>query len=204
MTSNVFCHTYHQGGYPATPPGPLFGVASLRVVHASVSEEKGSPEISDLLRLVETFDAERLTRLLSADWRRLGPLEFLRARIAPLIRIVGEEWAAARLEIRHEHFLSERLGDLLRSLRLPLEARTTGPVVACASLPGEEHGLGLQMVALLLAAAGCRILYLGTEVPPAQVAGLVKDLSVRAVAVSVSQANRSEGMAGRRSHSCAS
>ena len=119
MTSNVFCHTYHQGGYPATPPGPLLGVASLRVVHASVSEEKGSPEISDLLRLVETFDAERLTRLLSADWRRLGPLEFLRARIAPLIRIVGEEWAAARLEIRHEHFLSERLGGLLRSLRLP-------------------------------------------------------------------------------------
>ena len=148
MTSNVFCHTYHQGGYPATPPGLLLGVASLRVVHASVSEEKGSPEISDLLRLVETFDAERLTRLLSADW--------------------------ARLEIRHEHFLSERLGDLLRSLRLPLEARTTGSVVACASLPGEEHGLGLQMVALLLAAAGCRILYLGTEVPPAQVAGLVQ------------------------------
>jgi len=53
------------------------------------------------------------------------------------------------------------------------------------------------MVALLLAAAGCRILYLGTEVPPAQVAGLVKDLSVRAVAVSVSQANRSEGMAAQ-------
>ena len=53
------------------------------------------------------------------------------------------------------------------------------------------------MVALLLAAAGCRILYLGTEVPLAQVAGLVKDLSVRAVAVSVSQANRSEGVAAQ-------
>jgi methanogenic corrinoid protein MtbC1 len=36
------------------------------------------------------------------------------------------------------------------------------------------------MVALLLTAAGGRILYLGTEVPPAQVAGLVKDLDVRA------------------------
>ena len=33
-----------------------------------------------------------------------------------------------RLEIRHEHFLSERLGDLLRSLRLPLDHRATGPV----------------------------------------------------------------------------
>ena len=97
----------------------------------------------------------------------------------------------------HCPLLSERLGDLLRSLRLPLEARTTGPVVVCASLPGEEQGLGLQMVALLLAAVGCRVLYLGTEVPPAQVAGLVKDLRGRVVAVSVSLANRGEGMAAQ-------
>jgi methanogenic corrinoid protein MtbC1 len=146
---------------------------------------------------VETFNAKRITHSLLVDWKRLEPLEFLQTRIAPLIRAVGEEWAAARLEIRHEHFLSERVSDVLRSVRLPLEEKATGPLVVCASLPGEEHGLGLQMVALLLAVVGCRILFLGTEVPPAQIASLACDLTARAVAVSVASANRGEPMAGQ-------
>jgi methanogenic corrinoid protein MtbC1 len=157
----------------------------------------GEGDIGDLLRLVERFDADQLTRSLLQDWKRMAPLEFLRTRIAPLIHAVGEEWAAARLEIRHERFLSERVGDLLRFVRIPLEEKATGPLVVCASLPGEEHSLGLQMVALLLTQVGCRILFLGTEVPPTQVASLARDLNARVVAISVSIANRGEPMAGQ-------
>jgi methylmalonyl-CoA mutase cobalamin-binding subunit len=92
--------------------------------------------------------------------------------------------------VRHEHFLSERVGDLLRSLRLPLDERARGPKVVLGSLPGETHSLGLQMAALVLAAAGCRVLYLGTEVPVAEVATLASDLSAGAVALSASSATR--------------
>jgi methanogenic corrinoid protein MtbC1 len=151
-------------------------------------------EIDDLLKTVEVFDARRLTQLLFADWQRLEPLDFLRTRVAPLIRAVGDAWEAARLEIRHEHFLSQRIEDFLRAQRLPLEERARGPLVVCASLSGEAHGLGLQMVALLLAHVGCRLLYLGTEVPPGQIAGLTRDLDARVVAISVSLANKGENM----------
>lgn len=147
-------------------------------------------DVPALLRLVRAFDGERLTRVFLGDWARMGPVEFLESRIAPLVRAVGEGWGRGDLEIRHEHFLSERIGDLLRSLRLPLEERATGPLVVYATLPGESHGLGLQMAALVLAAVGCRGLYLGTEVPPPQVASLARDLSARAVAVSLSIATR--------------
>lgn len=171
--------------------GPVESVAHPK------SAEPAVAEVTELLRLVETFNARKLTQRILADWKRLEPLAFLQTRIAPLIHAVGEEWAAARLEIRHEHFLSERVGDILRSLRLPFEEKAKGPLVVCASLPSEEHGLGLQMVALLLAVAGCRILFLGTEVPPTQIASLARDLTARAVAVSVSVANRGEPMAGQ-------
>lgn len=168
------------------------------VITGAVSQsqvaKREEPVIFALLKAVEAFDAERLTHLLTADWRRLGVLAFLSQRIAPLIRAVGEEWAAARLGIHHEHFLSERVGDLLRSLRFPLEEHARGPLIIFASLPGEAHGLGLQMAALILASVGCRILYLGTEVPPAHIAGLAKDINARAVAVSVSIANRGDAM----------
>jgi methanogenic corrinoid protein MtbC1 len=150
-------------------------------------------DVPALIRIVKAFDAERLTRLFLADWARMGPVEFLESRIAPLVRAVGEGWERDELEIRHEHFLSERVGDLLRSLRLPFEERAAGPLVVFATLPGEAHGLGLQMSALAVAAAGCRVLYAGTEVPVAQVAALARDLAARSVAVSVSSASRGPG-----------
>jgi len=175
----------------------LLNVGPVEIQTRPSSSEKGADGISDLLRCVETFDTEQLTRRLMRDWKRMSPLDFLSNRIAPLIHAVGEEWAAARLEIRHERFLSERVGDLLRSVRLPFEEKANGPLIVCVSLPGEEHSLGLQMVALLLTEARCRVLFLGTEVPPTQVASLTRDLNARAVALSVSIANRGEPMAGQ-------
>jgi methanogenic corrinoid protein MtbC1 len=149
-----------------------------------------SEDVPGLLRHVREFDAERLTRYFLSDWARMGPVEFLETRLGPLLRAVGVAWEHNELEIRHEHFVTERIGDLLRSLRTPLAERATGPLVVFATLPGEVHGLGLQMSALVLAAAGCRILYLGTEVPAAQVASLARDLGARAVAISVSSATK--------------
>ena len=153
---------------------------------------KGGP--SDLLQAVQTFDAADLTRTLLQDWARLGPLDFLQTRVAPAIREIGDAWEGGRLEIRHEHFFSEKVGDLLRSLRLPFEERAHGPLVVCSSLPGESHALGLQMAALVLSIAGCRTLFLGTEVPAVQIASLARDLNARAVAVSVSRASRGAAM----------
>ena len=161
------------------------------------SQRESALDVEDLLRAVERFDAGRLTRALLADWGRLGPLAFLKTRVSPLVRAVGDAWEQGRIEVRHEHFLSERVGDLLRTLRLPLEERATGPLVVLATLPGEAHALGLQMAALLLAAAGCRLLFLGAEVPIAQVAALAKDLSARAVGISVSLGSRGAVTAGQ-------
>jgi DNA-binding transcriptional MerR regulator len=151
----------------------------------------------DLLPAVREFAAGRLQQALLADWARLGPVEWLRVRVIPLVRAIGEAWATRRLDVRHEHFLSERLADLLRALRLPLEEHAAGPLVVLATLPGERHGLGLQMAALALTSAGCRILNLGVETPEAELVRVAKDLGARAVALSVSAATRGSATAGR-------
>jgi methanogenic corrinoid protein MtbC1 len=164
-------------------PAPL--PAAVSPLAAAAAED-----LPGLLRLVRAFDAERLTRVLVSDWARMGPVEFLDGRVAPLVRAVGDSWADGGLEVRHEHFLSEKIGDLLRALRLPLDERASGPLVVYATLPGELHGLGLQMSALVLASTGCRGLYLGTDVPVPQIASLARDINARAVAVSVSTASK--------------
>jgi len=144
--------------------------------------------IDELLGLVKLFDGDRLTRILTDDWARLTPYAFLEQRIAPLLRAVGEAWSEQSISIRHEHFLSEQVGDLLRALRTRLEERAAGPRIVLASLPGENHGLGLQMAALAFAAAGCRVTYLGTEVPLQEIEAIARDADIRAVALSVSSA----------------
>jgi methanogenic corrinoid protein MtbC1 len=150
----------------------------------------GTGDLPQFLRLVESFASDRLTHALLSASARLGPLGFLETVAAPLLRAVGEAWAEGRLQVRHEHFVSERLGDVLRSLRLPLEERAGGPLVVLSTLPGETHGLGLQMAALVVAFAGCRILYLGTETPIPDMVSLTRDLGARALALSVSASGR--------------
>lgn len=149
-----------------------------------------APEPSALLGLVESFESDRLTHALLRAWVRLGPLEFLETEVAPLLRAVGDAWESGRLEVGHEHFLSERLGDVLRSLRLAIEERAGGPLVVLATLPGEAHGLGLQMAALVVASAGCRVLYLGTETPVADIVSLTRRHGGRALALSISASSR--------------
>jgi methanogenic corrinoid protein MtbC1 len=150
--------------------------------------------VDALLQFVSRFDGDRLTATLMTDWARMTPVAFVQDRLAPLVRAVGERWAAGRFEIRHEHFLSERLGDLLRSLRLTFDLRATGPVVVCATLPGEAHGIGLQMVALVFAAAGWRVTYLGTETPVAELVTAARELPARALALSISSAAKPDAV----------
>jgi MerR family transcriptional regulator, light-induced transcriptional regulator len=182
----------HRAG--AVVPATDAELDRLQAVSAGAPAQTPSPSIpltgsiEDVVAAVAAFDTERVTAMLLGDWARLGPIDFLRQRAAPLVERVGGEWAAGHLNIRHEHFLSERLGDMLRSMRMSFDHQATGPVVICATLPGEQHALGLQMAALVLAAAGWRVVYLGTNVPVTELTALTKELRAAHVALSVSSA----------------
>jgi hypothetical protein len=162
------------------PPAPAEVVAPAPVA----SEAIAAADQADVLEWVRAFDAERLKRWFQVDWARLGPLEFLEQRAAAFLRGLGNAWAAGRLEVRHEHLASAVLGDFLRSVRLPLDDRAAGQIAALATLPGELHGLGLQMAAVVFALAGWRALILGVDTPIPQIAAAARELPVAAVGLS--------------------
>jgi len=166
----------------------LLGV--LAAAPASASMPSGVLDQDTLLAMVERFDGDALTRVLASEWGRLGPMAFLQQRVAPLVEAVGAAWETGALEVRHEHFLSERVGDLLRAYRLPFDDRAHGPAVVLATLPGESHAIGLQMAALVIAMSGCRVCYVGTEVPLPELASVAADVAAGAVGLSVSIATR--------------
>ena len=155
-------------------------------------ERMGLPPVSErtahdgdeLLGLVRAFDTEGLRRRIETDWARLGPMGFLEGQVAPFLTSVGQEWEQGRLDVRHEHFVTGVLGDFLRAVRLPLSDRARGPIAVLATLPGELHGLGLQMVALVCSLAGWRPLVLGVDTPVTQIVALAREAPIGVVALS--------------------
>lgn len=147
-----------------------------------------SPEVAGLIELVREFRGDAMTERLLNDWHRLGARGFIDQRVAPLLIHIGRGWADGKLDVRHEHFASEILTDLLRSLRAGIASPAEGPVVLFATLRNEQHGLGLQMAALVASLRGATARILGTDTPLEEIALAAQELGARAVAISVSLA----------------
>jgi DNA-binding transcriptional MerR regulator/methylmalonyl-CoA mutase cobalamin-binding subunit len=151
-------------------------------------EEIVAPEIQALMGLVLDFRGEDLTQSLLDSWHRLGPDQFLTSRVSPLMKAIGRAWADGELDIRHEHFTSEIVADLLRTLRSGLVREADGPVLVLATLRDELHGIGLQMCALVCALDRVRARVLGVGTPNEEIAAAARELGADAVAISVSLA----------------
>jgi methanogenic corrinoid protein MtbC1 len=160
--------------------------APLPLEAGKLSSQSGAC-VEDLVTAARHFDAPRLRHLLEAEWARMGPLQFMEHLAAPFLTVVGDGWAKGELDVRHEHFASGVVGDFLRAVRAPLEDRANGPVAALATLPNEQHGLGLHLAAVVFALCGWRPLVLGVDTPVEQIAALAREATLGAVALSCVQ-----------------
>ena len=180
------------------------GFRAGEVIHREAAELKGllsssakaelgalpqSPTISGLLAALQADDANGVRSGLRQAVATLGPRQFLIDVAGPLIEQVGEAWAAGRLNVRHEHLISEALSTQLRLLLSAYEAEAAGPVVLLATLSHEQHGLGLEMAALYLALQGASPRLLGVDTPPDQIVEAAIALRARVVGVGVSPAS---------------
>jgi len=159
-----------------------------------LAKGEGSPgwdpeEIGRLVGLVRAYAGEELREKLDGAWKFLGPSRFFSRLLEPLLEQVGRHWAEGRLDVRHEHFVTRQVEDLLRSLREENSGgESTGPPVVLATLSGERHGLGLEILALFCALVGREQKNLGQDVPNREIALAARETGAAAVAVSLSQA----------------
>jgi methylmalonyl-CoA mutase cobalamin-binding subunit len=87
-----------------------------------------------------------------------------------------------------EHFLSEQLIRFLNTEITRTPDSPGKPIVVLATLPGEEHTLGLLMVAAMLSNAGVPSINLGGEVPMDQINQAVRQFQADAVGITFSGA----------------
>lgn len=146
------------------------------------------PQLVEMLIADDIKGIEDQLRLAAAA---LGPKRFVTELCQPLAREVGQAWANGKLAIRQEHLLTECLTTQLRALLSTHQAVEGTPTVLLATLPGEPHTLGLQMVALYLALSGAKPRLLGASTPPEQIAAAAEAFDAAVVGVALTAADES-------------
>ena len=106
----------------------------------------------------------------------------VRELVLPVLRQIGEEWAAGKLAIGQEHFASNLIRPRLLALSR-LWGRGIGPLAILACPPGERHDIGLIAFGLVLRTYGWRILFLGADTPPSTLGEAVATTTPRLVVV---------------------
>jgi methanogenic corrinoid protein MtbC1 len=174
-------------------PGKLVGLpeSDLTTIEAGLvsdSQKESEKTIAPILDAVVAADINNIKSGLRLQYEQQGMCDFIHATVVPLLKRVGSLWAAGRLQVFHEHLLSQQLIRFLHSEIANLEKRSAPPGVLLATLPGEEHTLGLLLVAALLSSRGINTINLGGEVPMDQIVEAVKQSGARKVGITFSSA----------------
>jgi DNA-binding transcriptional MerR regulator len=143
-------------------------------------------ELAELVDTIERSDVLQLRAKLKHLVAKLGTKRFLTDIVSPLLADVDWAWAAGRIEVRHEHLMSEVLTTQLRTLLASYDDLARGPCVLLAALPEEQHRLGLEMVPLYLAIEGVVPRMLGADSPAQQIAAAARGMEVDLVGWSIS------------------
>lgn len=89
---------------------------------------------------------------------------FLRSVVIPLLQEIGEGWERGEITIAQEHFASNVVRGRLMALGRGW-GRGTGRHALLAAPEGEQHDLGLVVLALMLRDHGWRVTFLGADTP---------------------------------------
>lgn len=140
-----------------------------------------------IVRAAVEIDGELLRSTLDELFARLSPRAAVFQVIEPAAREIGERWARGQVSVAGEHLVSSHLTFRLRQL---LEAAQGSDrrdrSVICGCLPGENHEIGLLVVALKLATSGYQVIYLGPMLPIDDLDRACERLEPAAVCLSVS------------------
>jgi excisionase family DNA binding protein len=186
------------GILPARKIGGTWLVDPADLERGTTTAERGRRRRGSHPR-VSTWQARLQARMLGGDvagsWQvieaamasGLEPGEIYVRVLAPSLRAIGDSWRSGDISIDQEHLASSVAATVIGRLgpRFVHRGRKKG-VVIVAMPPGERHGLGVAMLADILADAGYEVLNLGPDTPTASFVASMRDAgSLAAVVVSV-------------------
>jgi len=102
-----------------------------------------------LLDATERLDAQELERLLRQGTLHVGAATAIERVIVPFLREIGIRWHRNLLNPAHEHLATAVVQRTLHWVLEGASAAEDAPRIVIASLQGERHEIGLQIVAAI-------------------------------------------------------
>lgn len=158
-------------------------VMPLAVSAAETPSQEASDALAGLrqvwLAACMDFDEQGAEQVLAEAFALYSPemvvLQVLRQGLAEM----GDRWCAGAATVQQEHFAStlavRRLDAMIAAAPAPLRA---GRILA-ACPPGEEHAFALLLLTFLLRRRGWDVVYLGADVPIAQMEAVTQTVRPR-------------------------
>jgi DNA-binding transcriptional MerR regulator len=139
-----------------------------------------------MLAATARFDEAELDRIYD-EALSLQPIDRItQVLLLPLLARLGDRWQHMPGGIAEEHFFSTYLRSKLGA-RLQHRMRyAAGPRLLTACGPGEQHEIGLLLLALEAQAAGMRPIVLGADTPFHEIAHACRSSASDAIVVSMS------------------
>jgi len=131
------------------------------------------------------LDLRLLEAALLESQRHLSTEQLLSEVVAPLLEWAGDEWSLGNLGIAQEHAISSVLRQFLANTRSSLAIPKGGPVILMTTPSGQSHELGALMASVVAASEGWQEIYLGPNLPAAEIARAATMKEATAVGLSI-------------------
>ncbi len=141
--------------------------------------------VSKALVHARALDAPKVEAVLRRAAALLGTAVFLEQVTVSLLHRIGEEWHAGRLTIPQEHLASSVVHALVMGVMRDVAPAGDAPRVVVATPAGERHAIGAALAGAAAAAQGWRVIFLGADLPAADIAACATDVDAHLVALSV-------------------
>ena len=141
--------------------------------------------IDEFVAAVHTFDSDRAQALLVRGTLLFSARALVFDVLGPLLDRIGKEWATGQLCVASEHLGSTLVRDILTDLLRRLPKDPSAELAVVSTPEGELHELGALLSAVTFALEGYRVLYLGPNSPPVEIARAARGASAKVVALSI-------------------
>ncbi|MDO9119403.1 MAG: cobalamin B12-binding domain-containing protein [Nitrospira sp.] len=152
--------------------------------------------LRELLSTLDPFDRVTFEKRLNGAVAVVPFEEALHGILLPLQEQVGRLWHDGHVNIAIEHYVTKQIQQKIFSAMNQLPVTEFGAKVVVACPPGEEHDIAALAVAYRCRVRGCRVYYLGANVPIASLANLCRtvkpDLTLISFPLALSDANAAE------------
>ena len=143
----------------------LLEQARREFVAAPVEPPPSERLLSDLLQALLENDRAEFERKLNGALAVIPFEEALHRFLLPLQVHVGQLWHDGKIGIAQEHYSSNQIKQKIFSAMNQLRMVEEGPRVVVACPSQEWHEISAMTAAYLCAARGCRVHYLGANLP---------------------------------------